>query len=271
MVYPRLSPRWCPILAACLAGATSLPFPVAPLAPAQDAPRSPLPFRLSTKDSKTPEVSAKPDPGPPASADPGVRLGLAAKTVQIPPELTEIAQQAARAVTERKWNTARTLYLQMVEKAPDNPLVYANLGVAEYQLKNYLAAEGNLKKSLELNPSIAQNWMTLGLIQYERGDLLLAISSLSRAIHEDPNSASAHLYLAAVVYEHGWPIAAIKELKRVIEIEPRNAQAHFNLAMTYLGLTPPKVELARRHYYHAIDLGAEPSSEIERALAESSE
>ena len=159
----------------------------------------------------------------------------------------------------------------MVEKAPDNPLVYANLGVAEYQLKNLIAAEGNLKKSLQLNPSIAQNWTTLGLIQYERSQLLLAISSLSRAIHEDPRSANAHLYLAAVVYEYGWPIAAVEELKKVIELRPDHREAHFNLALTYLGLNPPKLELARRHYYRALDLGAVPSSEIEKLFGKTGE
>ena len=163
------------------------------------------------------------------------------------------------------------MYLEMVEKAPHNPLAYAILGVAEYQLRNFPEAEKNIKKSLSLSPTIAQNWMTLGLIQYERGDLVLAISSLTRAIHEEPKSASAHLYLAAVTYEYGWVDAAIGELKLAVDLDPNLAEAHYNLALTYMGLSPPKVELARRHYFEAIDLGAEPSAQIEKFLGNSSE
>ena len=202
---------------------------------------------------------------------PGMKLGPAAGTASIPPELKELAQKAAEAITRREWSEAKRMYVEMVEKAPHNPLAYANLGVAEYQLRNFSEAEKNIKKSLSLNPTIAQNWMTLGLIQYEGGDLVLAISSLTRAVHEDPKSANAHLYLAAVTYEYGWVDAAIGELKQAVDLNPNLAEAHYNLALTYIGLTPPKVELARRHYFEAIDLGATPSSQIEKFLGNSTE
>ena len=61
--------------------------------------------------------------------------------------------------------------MELLKKAPDNALAYANLGVVERQLKNLSAADANLTKSLKINPMIAQNWLTLGLIQYEKGDL----------------------------------------------------------------------------------------------------
>ncbi|MDF1810600.1 MAG: tetratricopeptide repeat protein [Verrucomicrobiales bacterium] len=199
------------------------------------------------------------------------QLGVASGAVHIPLELRDIAQDGAELISRGKWKEARELYLKMVLQAPGNPLAYANLGVAEYQLKNYTEAERNLKKSLDLNSSIAQNWMTLGLIQFERGELLLAISSLTRAIHEDPKSAQAHLYLAAVAYDYGWTNAAIKELNQVVDLDAKNSEAHFNLAMTYLGLRPPRLELARRHYETAKDLGAPPHPGIEEIMKKSSE
>lgn len=195
-----------------------------------------------------------------------VKLGLSSGVAYIPQELKELAQEGANAIAKGQWSEARELYLKMVLQAPDNPLAYANLGVAEYQMKNFVAAEGNLKKSLELNSTIAQNWTTLGLIQFEKGDLILAISSLTRAIHEDPNSAQAHLYLAAVAYDYGWTTAAIDELKRVIELDPKHIEAHFNLALTYIGMKPQKLELARRHYFEAKALGAPPHQGIEKLL-----
>lgn len=202
---------------------------------------------------------------PPPASD-SLRLGRVAEPVSLPPEVAALAKEGALAVADRDWPKARDLYLKMVEAAPGNALAYANLGVAEHQLGNLLAAAGNLGKSTELNPHIARNWQTLGLIHYERGDLALALSSLARAVHEDPSAAETRLILAAVVRDYGWPDAALSELQRAVEIDPKLASAHYNLAVSYLGADPPRLELARRHYYAAIDLGTPPSPEIEAIL-----
>lgn len=205
------------------------------------------------------------DSPPPEDRETGATMivGRVEGQSKLPPELFSVAEEGAKAVASQNWEKARELYLRLVTEAPENALGYANLGVAEHQLGNLLAASGNLRKSLDINPSIAQNWQTLGIIHYERDELELAISSLTRAIHEDPSDARTRLYLAAVVRSYGWIEASITELERAVETDPQFADAHFNLAMTYLETKPPRVELARRHYYSAIDLGAEPSPEVE--------
>jgi hypothetical protein len=60
--------------------------------------------------------------------------------------------------------------------------------------------------------------------------------------------------------------AAEEELRRSLEIEPDDAGAHFNLAVFYLRRKPVAVELARRHYYRALDLGFEPDPALEESL-----
>jgi len=232
-------------------------------------------FRLNTSSSKSdskettelPKDSPEPaSPGKKTLPDGAMTIGLVTGPTKLPPELAKMAQKGAAAVANLKWEEARDAYLEMVGEAPGNALAYANLGVAEYQLGNLLAASGNVKKSLDINPTIAVNWQTLGLIQYDKGELNLAISSLTRAIHESPQNALSRLYLAAVVRDYGWKEAAITELQRAVEIDPKLADAHYNLAITYLELRPPRVELAKRHYYAAVDLGAEPSPEVESVL-----
>ena len=49
-------------------------------------------------------------------------------------------------------------------------------------------------------------------------------------------------------------------------LTPDYADAHFNLALLYLERTPPPIEMARRHYFFAIDLGAPRDEEIEKRL-----
>lgn len=227
---------------------------------------SPLPPETVPVPETTPPPAA-PKAAPGSNAAPGsdatMIVGLVEGQSKLTPELVEVAAEGARAVASRNWERARELYLRMVAEAPDNALGYANLGVAEHQMGNLLAAVGNLKKSLEINPSIAQNWQTLGIIHYERDELELAISSLTRAIHEDPSDARSRLYLAAVIRSYGWIEASITELERAVAADPEFADAHYNLAVSYLEVQPPKRELARRHYYSAIDLGAAPSPDLE--------
>lgn len=208
---------------------------------------------------KSPGVDGEPSGQP-------MTVGVVKENAKLDPALAELAKNGVLAISSQNWEEARKIYLEMVQKAPDNALAYANLGVAEHQLGNRLAAAGNLRKSLDLNPGIAQNWQTLGVIHFERGELEMAISSLTRAIHEDPSNARSRLYLSAVVREYGWTEAAVTELERALETDPDLAEAHYNLAVTYLDEKPPRIELARRHYYAAVKLGAEPSSELEQVF-----
>lgn len=228
-----------------------------------------LGFRLSNKEalndiparSQTEENSPVTSTNPVAPSE--MRLGRVSEPVALPPTLTKLAQEGALAVADGHWEAARDIFLKIVQEAPDNSLAYANLGVAEHELGNLRAAEGNLSKSTELNPHLARNWQTLGLIQYEKGSFALAISSLMRSIHEDPDESETRVILAAVLRDYGWPRAAVTELERAVELNPKSPTAHYNLAVSYLEDRPARIELARRHYYAAIDLGAAPSPDIE--------
>jgi hypothetical protein len=51
-----------------------------------------------------------------------------------------------------------------------------------------------------------------------------------------------------------------------VELDQRYADANFNLAVLYLRRTPPLIELARRHYQRAIDLGAPRDPAIEKLI-----
>jgi Tfp pilus assembly protein PilF len=59
-------------------------------------------------------------------------------------------------------------------------------------------------------------------------------------------------------------------MRKAIELDPEYAEAHFNLAVFYLQRSPPAVELARRHYERALELGAAPDPDVERSLGDSS-
>lgn len=238
----------------------AVPRPEPEVAPASDADPDADPTRGDNK----PSQYAK------NTSPTGLAIGVLDKAVDdqgLPAELESLAKEGALASSEQDWERARSVYERMIALAPRNALAYANLGIVEYRRKNYEAARTALRRSLQLNPSISQNWITLGLVYHQERNLELAIASLARALHQDPKDPRAHLYMAVVIHDYGWGSAAETELQRAIQLDPTYADAHFNLALMYLEKDPPAIELARRHYYVAIDLGAPPDEAIEKQIA----
>lgn len=183
------------------------------------------------------------------------------------PDLThELSQRGAAAVSRRDWKKARAAYEEMVAADPRNAPALANLGAVEYQLKDYDAALKHLERAVAEKPSLAQTWLMLGMVHSERGDLLRALSAVSRAVAEKPDDPKAHNHLASVTKALGWPGAAEAELQRALDIDPQYAEAHFNLALTYLERRPPSIEMARRHYLRAVELGAPVDDLVEKQL-----
>ncbi len=196
----------------------------------------------------------------------GLQIGLVESQSGLPKNVEHLAKEGALASAGKDWEKARDAYQQMVAAAPGNALALSNLGIVEYRLKDYKNAAAHLEQSVKINPNISQNWLTLGLSHYYLKQYNLAISALTRAKHEDPKDPRTCLYLAVVVRDYGWGSAAETELMRAIALDPDYADAHFNLALLYLERNPPAIELARRHYFFAIDLGAQRDEKIEKRL-----
>ena len=208
------------------------------------------------------EILAKPTSNPT-----GLQLGVVEEEAgSLPPGTEKLAQEGALASADLDWPKAKEAYEKMLKIAPENALALSNLGAVEYRLGNVDVAEKLLIKATQASPSIAQNWTTLGLIYRQRGQSHLAVSALSRALHEDPGDPRVHNLLGVTIRDLGWVLGAETELQRAILLDPTYASAHYNLAVMYLDRSPPLIELARRHYYAALDYGERPNKHIEQRL-----
>ena len=149
---------------------------------------------------------------------------------------------------------------------PNDPAALTNLGFAEYRLKHLGEAEIFLKKAVRADLDYARAWLTLGVVYYEQNKIDAALAALSQAVLLEPKNARAHNYLGVTVGRKGWYGGAESELRKAVELAPDYADAHFNLALSYLQHAPPSVELARRHYQRALDLGAARDELVEKQL-----
>jgi tetratricopeptide (TPR) repeat protein len=184
----------------------------------------------------------------------------------VPEVAREAAAEGNAAFSRGDFERARRAYLKVVELAPDNLLGLINLGVVEYSLKKLDEAEAHLKRAVQLKIDAAPAWLTLGIIYLDQNRLDEALAALSQATLYDPRNARARNYLGVVVGRKGWIDGAQVELRRAVEIDPNYSDAHYNLAVFYLEGKPPSTELARRHYFRALELGAESDPEVEQAL-----
>src|SRR5258708_38214695 len=111
-------------------------------------------------------------------------------------------------------------------------------------------------------------WLRLGVVYFDQEKLDYALAALAQAVVLEPKDARAHHYLGVTLGKKGWYLGAEDEMRKAIELQPDYPEAHFNLAVFYLQRNPPAVELARRHYQKALNLGAAPDAQVEKSLAQ---
>jgi tetratricopeptide (TPR) repeat protein len=183
----------------------------------------------------------------------------------------KIANRALAAFSKGDLIAARKGFLEVLKLVPGNLPTTINLGLVEYRAKNFPEAEQLLKKVVYAAPENGLGWLILGVIYYDQSRLDAALGALAQAVYLEPKDARAHHYLGVTIGQKGWYLGAEDEMRKAIALAPDYAEAHFNLAVFYLQRTPPAVELARRHYQEARDLGAAPDPQVEKSIPEPKE
>ncbi|NBV85470.1 MAG: hypothetical protein EBS01_04230, partial [Verrucomicrobia bacterium] len=145
-----------------------------------------------------------------------------------------------------------------------------NLGWIAQREKAWGEAEVFLRRAQRLSPDNAAVWLALGVVALEQERLDFAHAAFAQVVALEPKHARAHRLLGLTLCRKNWFSGAEEELRRSLELEPNDAGAHFNLAVLYLHRKPVARELARRHYYRALDLGGAPDLQVAEGLAENS-
>jgi Flp pilus assembly protein TadD len=187
----------------------------------------------------------------------------------IPQVLAEALAEGNRAFTAKDYPAARRAYEQALAVDPDNLVALVNLGMADFQSDDNVKARDLLEKAVRLRLDTAPAWLTLGIIHMDSDRFPEALAALSQATLLDPENPRARNFLGVVIGRQGWIDGAQQELRRAVELDPAYADAHYNLAAFYLEEKPPAVELARRHYFKALELGVEKDTAMEKVLQSS--
>lgn len=180
-------------------------------------------------------------------------------------------KEGVGALQRGDYKTGREFLHKALELDPNHPVTLVNLGSLEYHDGKLDEAEKHLRKATRVAPESFSAWMTLGVVAYDAKKDDLALAALSQAVLLEPSNAQAHAYLGVTIGRKGWLDGAEAELAKAVQLDETSRDAHFNLAVILLQRNPPALELARRHYLRARELGAESDSLIEKQLKLSKE
>jgi Flp pilus assembly protein TadD len=225
---------------------------------------TPAPKSTPSVETSGPKPGQKLAPAPESKTD----LNLADVPTAGSAEAQDLAQLAMLEFRRGDLARARKNFEKALDIVPGNSAILINLGLIDYREKKYDAAEQRLKKLLRNDPDAALGWLILGIVYYDQEKFEYALAALAQAAILAPKDPRVHQYLGVTLGRKGWYLGAEDEMRKAIELQPDYAEANYNLAVFYLQRNPPAVELARRHYLKALDLGAAPDPEMSKKLGE---
>jgi tetratricopeptide (TPR) repeat protein len=185
---------------------------------------------------------------------------------RLPEDMRDVAQQATNLFKMQRYDDAAAKYQQIIDKYPESLYAWSNLGVVRSQEGKLPDAMKALQQAVKLSPNDAFSYRNLGIVYYQLNQNDAAIDALERSIALDPNNVYSHDYLGCACSQKGWQEVAEKEFRKAIEIDDNFPDAHYNLAIVYAMQKPPSLELARRHYKRALELGIPKDPRLEKLL-----
>jgi tetratricopeptide (TPR) repeat protein len=188
----------------------------------------------------------------------------------VPQALSDAVAEGNAAYEKKDYAVARKAYERVLKLDASNLMGLVNLGMVESALGNKAKAEETLKKAISIRLETAPAWLALGMMYMDEDRSDAALAALSQAALYDPKSARTRNFLGVIIGRRGWIDGAQTELRRAVELDPSYTDAHYNLAVFYLQEKPPAIELARRHYFKARELGLEKDEAMEKVFKSTS-
>jgi len=126
-------------------------------------------------------------------------------------------------------DTARALFLEAVEIAPQRVRAYCDLGLLDRKQGRHFAALTQYQRAAGLDPQFAEahHGVAQSLVSLGRHDEALA--AYRRALELEPDFAIGWFNMSLALRDSGDNGAAIEALRRVVELAPQMRQAHQEL------------------------------------------
>ncbi len=134
------------------------------------------------------------------------------------------------------WKDSVTLFTDVINKYPGDPLAYVERGNAKNDMKDYAGAIRDYDRAVRLQPGYQLAYLNRGLSLYYLKKYDEALADMNEAIKIIPHSSIAHNNRGMI--ENGLKNYqdAITDLNEALQIDKDYAFAYFNRGYAYLGL-----------------------------------
>jgi|CXWL01.1.fsa_nt_gi tetratricopeptide (TPR) repeat protein len=137
-------------------------------------------------------------------------------------------------IKDKQYDQARKFLLDAREGIFSDWQIYANLGVMDFEERNYDSAIGNYQKALSFNPSAPEVYNNLGLIYEYTGHLDQAIEAHRKVIELNRFLLEPRLNLARIALSQGDFKTAVELYAENLKIAPYERRSFELLVAAYL-------------------------------------
>ena len=153
---------------------------------------------------------------------------------------------------------AESIYQQILQADPNQPVALHLLGVIAHQMGKYDIAVDLITKALAIKPDYADAHSNLGNALKELGKPDEAVASYHKALAIKPDYAEAHSNLGIALKELGKLDEAVASYHKALAIKPDYAEAHSNFAMTLISCGRQSEALGHFQSHLDIERGDNP-------------
>lgn len=147
---------------------------------------------------------------------------------------------------------AVSIYKQILQSDPNQPVALHRLGVIAHQAGNFNAASELISKAIENKPDFAEAYFNSGIVLKDLGQLEKAITQLQKAIELKPDYTDAQNNLGIALHAHGRIEEAVTHFQLAININSTSANLFNNLGNAHKDLG--QTEQSISHYQKAIEI-----------------
>ncbi len=173
------------------------------------------------------------------TAIPDFKLNTQAQAAQQPGSeaalLRESFQKAVALQSAGQLAEAEAAYKAIIEKNPDIPEVYQNLGTIYGLKKDVPAAEAAFLKGLELRPDSADISTQLAKLYQENGQADKAMAVMEKSAGANPTDAKAQFNRGIFLLNSYKNEEAITAFEAAIKADPGMTEAYFRLGALMVG------------------------------------
>lgn len=135
---------------------------------------------------------------------------------------------------QEKYEESAKSYQEAVNKEPNEPIYYNNLGIVLIKLERFDEAIEFYKKMLEIQPESYSANKRIGELYGLKKEYREALPYFSKAVELSPNDPEAFYNLGACLMNTGANTKALEAFSKTVEIKPDHSLAYYQVGMIFV-------------------------------------